>query len=314
MMTAVRKGLIARLPAWRNKVWPLGLAVLLAYQAQALHLHERLYFWLKTSLATAPLPERSLQLGEYRVQVEARPVAGVGGNLSGLSYDADRRQLWAVINNPAELLAMSTAGEVLARYPLRGFQDVEGVVYLGDDQLLLADERRQELVAVTLPSQPAPLHRADYRALTLDIDGLGDENRGFEGLGYDRASDRLFVVKEHSPRRLYEIRGLRASLRGDFGLTLIDRDDWIRNRSFVTDLSSVEFDPRSGHLLLLSDESKLVMELGRDGRLIGYRSLWGTFAGLEQSVPQAEGITLDEHGNLYLVSEPNLFYVFAREG
>ena len=94
----------------------------------------------------------------YTVQVDAKVVGGVQNNLSGISYDEQRDQLWAVLNNPEELLAMSKDGEVLARYPLSGFSDVEGVTYLGDGLLLLAEERQQGLVAVsythlTLPTK-----------------------------------------------------------------------------------------------------------------------------------------------------------------
>lgn len=314
-MTAISKKALGRLSGWRSKAsLLLCLSMLLGYQALAVHLHERLYFWLSTDWQSTAAAEPGLHLSEYQVLVEALPVAGVASNLSGLSYDADRQQLWAVINNPSELLAMSTQGEVLARYPLKGFQDVEGVAYLGDDLLALADERRQQLAVVSVPREPRTLYRDDYRALTLGLDNPTGENHGFEGLAYDRGGDRLFVVKEYSPRRLYEIRGLKASLNGDFNLTVIDRDSWIRNKSFVTDLSSVEIDESSGHLVLLSDESKLMMELDRDGKLVSYRSLWGIFSGLEKSVPQGEGVTFDGHGNMYLVSEPNLFYAFKRGG
>ena len=34
--------------------------------------------------------------------------------------------------------------------------------------------------------------------------------------------------------------------------------------------------------------------------------------GLKKRVPQAEGIAMDDEGALYLVSEPNLFYVFKK--
>ena len=84
-------------------------------------------------------------------------------------------------------------------------------------------------------------------------------------------------------------------------------------RLFVRDLSSLQYDQHSGHLLALSDESRLVLEINSDGRPISTLSLLGGRNGLEKGVPQAEGVALDDRGRLYLVSEPNLFYVFEKQ-
>lgn len=310
-MLSAAKRAFSRLPILRPWMWLL-FAVLLAavYQMRALHLDDRLYYWLTTPAVSQWAPG-SLLGHNYKVQVDAKVVGGVQNNLSGISYDEQRDQLWAVLNNPEELLAMSKDGEVLARYPLSGFSDVEGVTYLGDGMLLLAEERHHGLVVVPVPERVGALFREDYRSLTLGIQREG--NQGFEGVGYDRARDRLFVAKEHSPMKLYEIRGLKSSVKGDFGLEILDREDWIRDSVFATDLSSVHFDERTGHLALLSDESKRIMELdGDSGKLIGFRTLDRGFAGLGKAVPQGEGMTFDDQGNLYIVSEPNLFYRFGR--
>lgn len=310
-MLSVAKRAFSRLPVLRPWMWLLFVVLFAAaYQMRALHLDDRLYYWLTTPAVSQWAPG-SLLGRDYKVQVDAKAVGGVKNNLSGLSYDEQRDQLWAVLNNPEELLAMSKDGEALARYPLSGFSDVEGVTYLGDGLLLLAEEREHGLVVVPVPERAGALFREDYRALTLGIQR--DGNQGFEGVGYDRARDRLFVAKEHSPMKLYEIRGLKSSVKGDFGLEIIDHEDWIRDSVFATDLSSVHFDERTGHLALLSDESKRIMELdGDSGKLIGFRTLNSDFAGLGKAVPQGEGMTFDDDGNLYIVSEPNLFYRFGR--
>ena len=251
-------------------------------------------------------------LSGHEIDVEARPVAGVGRNLSGLAWDERRGHLWAVVNEPPQLLALARDGDVLARHALEGFHDVEGVAVLDGGRLLIAEERRQSLVVAPIPATAdAVLSRTGLPALALAL-GAGD-NAGFEGLAYDEAGDRLFVVKEHSPRKLYEIRGLRASLAGNFDVAVIDREDWIRDKLVARDFSSVEFDPRTGHLILLSDGSKLALELDPDGRYVGYQGFAAGFAGLADSIPQAEGLTLDGRGNLYVVSEPDLFYAFRRE-
>ena len=287
------------------------LAILLLYVASQLHLHERAFYSLKSAWHENRWEARSLWLPEYQVRVDAQPVSTVTQNLSGLTYDERRRHLWAVVNNPEELIALDRDGKFLARYPLKGFTDVEGITYLGDDLLVLAEERNQALVIVPVPKAPGALRREEYASITLAIEA-GD-NSGFEGVGYDRKRDRLFVVKEHSPRKLYEIQGVKASLHGQMDLKIIDREAWIEDKDMASDLASAHFDERTGHLVLLSEEANMLMELDGEGELVSYRSLWRGFAGLENSVPQAEGVTFDERGDLYLVSEPNLFYAFERK-
>ena len=303
-------------PLWlsevRPQVWALGmLAAGLLHTAATFHLDERVFYALQSAWHAETHQARSLWLPEYQVRVEAKPVATVGNNLSGLTFDEQRNQLWAVVNNPEELIALDLNGEFIARYPLKGFIDVEAVTYLGDNLLAVAEERSQSIVILPVPTRPGELVREDYAAVSLSM-GASD-NAGFEGLGYDRAGDRLFVVKEHSPRKLYEIQGIKASFNGQLNLNVIDREAWIEDKDMASDLASVHYDERTGHLVLLSDEAKMMLELDSEGELVSFRSLWSGFAGLDNSVPQAEGMTFDDRGNLYLVSEPNLFYAFKRK-
>lgn len=300
------------LPDARPGAWALGLlAAGLFYTAATFHLDERVFYSLQSAWHEDSRQARSLWLPEYKVRVEAQPVTSVGNNLSGLTFDDRRKHLWAVVNNPEELVALDLNGEFIARYPLKGFSDVEGITYLGDNLLAVAEERSQSIVILPVPAQPGNLQRADYASVSLPAEA--SDNSGFEGLGYDRDGDRLFVVKEHSPRKLYEIQGIKASLHGQLNLKIIDREAWIADKDMASDLASVHFDERTGHLVLLSDEAKMVLELDGQGDLVSFRSLWSGFAGLKNSVPQAEGMTFDAHGNLYLVSEPNLFYAFERK-
>ncbi|NKQ12543.1 SdiA-regulated domain-containing protein [Pseudomonas sp. SST3] len=296
----------------RPRLWALGMLVAGSfYAAAALHLDERLFYSVQSAWNESRWESRSLWLPEYQVRVDALPVASVANNLSGLTFDERRNHLWAVVNNPEELIALDQDGRFLARYPLKGFEDVEGITYLGDNLLAVVEERSQTIVIMPVPAEPGELQRDDYASVSL---GLGEgDNAGFEGLGYDRAGDRLFVVKEHTPRKLYEIQGIKASLHGQLNLKVIDREAWIEDKDMASDLASVHYDERTGHLVLLSDEAKMMLELDSQGEMVSFRSLWSGFAGLKNSVPQAEGMTFDARGNLYLVSEPNLFYAFERK-
>lgn len=281
----------------------------LLWAGQQWRVFERGWFAVQEWRHAAEWRERSLWLPDYQVVIEAQPIAGLEDDVSALTYDPDRRSLFSVTNHKAELIELSLGGKVLRRIALVGFGDAEAVEYIGPGTYVISDERAQRLFKVHVDERTRWLDAADSEQLSL---GLGlNGNKGFEGLAYDSQGRRLFVAKERDPLRILEITGFPSA---EQRLNLHVADDLKRDRRlFVRDLSSLQFDERSGHLLALSDESRLVVELDVDGRPISTLSLLRGMHGLKRSVPQAEGLAMDEAGDLYLVSEPNLFYRFTKK-
>ena len=66
-------------------------------------------------------------------------------------------------------------------------------------------------------------------------------------------------------------------------------------------------------MLLLGEESSVLYEYTPGGRLLGLMPLWADMNGLDDYIPQPEGVALDADGSLYIVSEPNLFYRFDKK-
>lgn len=79
----------------------------------------------------------------------------------------------------------------------------------------------------------------------------------------------------------------------------------------MRDISGLDLDSRTGHLLVLSDESRMLLELDSRGEPFSFMSFMAGFNGLSQSIGQAEGVAMDGHGKIYVVGEPNLFYRFV---
>jgi uncharacterized protein YjiK len=140
---------------------------------------------------------------------------------------------------------------------------------------------------------------------------LSEHNKGFEGVTYDAVNDRIFAIKERDPRQLFTVTGMLASIGGPLQVRIKDLTHWIDRSVFGLDLSEGYYDPRTGHLLLLSEQSSNVTELDQDGNFVSFRSLLG-LNDLKKTIPQAEGMTMDTSGELYIVSEPNLFYRFSK--
>lgn len=285
----------------------LALIALVAV-GQYLRLFERAWFNLRAEW----LPENSQSIGldQYRVAIEAQVIDGLNDDVSALTYDPVRRSLFTVTNKNAELIELSLDGKILRRVALIGFGDPEAVEFISADTYVVTDERQQRLIKIHLEKDTTFLDAADAEQMTLGVHMSG--NKGFEGLAYDSVGKRLFVAKERDPMLIYEVQGFpHYNPEKSYAVHVVNnpkRDAGM----FVRDLSSLQYDERSGHLMALSDESRLILELDIDGRPLSTMSLNGGRQGLKKAVPQAEGIAMDDDGTLYLVSEPNLFYTFKK--
>jgi len=302
-----------RMVALKRLALGLLLAVLLVlgWLAQDYRLFERAWFNAQQWRQVAQRQDDSIRLADYRVAIEAQPIIGLDDDVSALTYDPDRRSLFTVTNQNPQLIELSLDGRVLRRVKLIGFGDAEAVEYISRGLYVISDERRQRLIKVRLDEDTRELDAANAQQLSLGIELSG--NKGFEGLAYDAVGQRLFVAKERDPLRIYEIHGFPHSDPAQpFAVHVVD--DLARDAGlFVRDLSSLQYDQRTGHLLALSDESRLVLELNAAGKPISSLSLLAGQQGLKATVPQAEGVAMDDDGNLYLISEPNLFYLFKKK-
>ncbi|WP_137820729.1 SdiA-regulated domain-containing protein [Pseudomonas sp. 2FG] len=209
----------------KTKLWILVLlavAIVSVVATIKFRWHERLYFYVVSTQNAPAWVGKSIWLPDYKVYLDEKPIQGIGNDLSGLTYDYDKGRLLAITNaGPMQIVSLSKSGEVIDQYPLVGFEDTEGIAYMGNGLVVIVDERIQQLCFLRLPETPGPIDKKDAKFISLGIN-LGPSNKGFEGITYDTENDRLFVAKERGPRQLYEITGVRKSLEGNLQINIRD--------------------------------------------------------------------------------------------
>jgi uncharacterized protein YjiK len=251
-----------------------------------------------------------LGLSSYRTVIEARPIAGLKNNTSALTYNPQTGTLFTAINHPPQIAELTTDGKLLRTIPVNGAEDLEGITHVRDEFFVLVDERKHEIRSIPVTRQTDRIDLADAPRLAMGI-MLGG-NIGFEGIAWDEKRQRLFVAKEKTPANIFAIDGL-SEWGGKMDLRIREWQAKQPFSRFMRDLSSLSLADTTGNLLLLSDESAMLAEYDQHGELLGILLLWPGWHGLTRLVPQAEGVTVDENGVIYMVSEPNLFYRFERQ-
>lgn len=297
---------IARTSRWRLAAGILLLFLLVAVlvAGRLLHWDDQLrLYWDERSVS----PEQraaGIWLPDYELALETTLAGLEEDETSGLSWSPLTGTLFTVTGQNPQLIEFTPAGVVLRRIRLSGFADPEAVEVLDDGRLAIVDERRRLVAVFRLEPGVESLELDDLAHYDLGFPDAG--NKGFEGLAWDPHGQRLLLAKERDPLGLFAL-----PFPGEDGA--VGALEALPNQPLlVRDLSSLAIDPRSGHMLMLSDESRLLVELDLQGEPRSFISLFGGLNGLVQGIDQAEGVAMDGEGNIYVVGEPNRFFVFSR--
>lgn len=250
----------------------------------------------------------SLELHQYELVGSPILLGEQVRNASGITYNRDNNHLYVVLNGPTVILELTQQGELVRKINLIGFQDTEGIVWLEENRFAVIEERRRRLVLLTLPTQVTSLRYERCQHYLVDDEPA--RNKGLEGLTWNAIQQRFIVAKERKPRRLYQI---PVPQTAEAHAQVVIPWDAQRNSLGLDDISGLYHSPITDHLLLLSDESKAVVEVDSCGREVSRMVLKEGKSGLDHDVFQPEGITGDGHGNLYVCSEPNLLYLFSKK-
>jgi uncharacterized protein YjiK len=278
------------------------MAVLVGWM---LHWDDQLKLYWHEQYVDSQERAASIWLPDYELALETTLFGLEDDETSGLTWNAATGTLFTVTGQNPQLVEFSPGGVVLRRITLTGFSDPEAVEALDDGRLGIVDERRRLVAVFRLAPGVESLDLDDLATYDLGFDGAG--NKGFEGLAWNPRTKRMLLAKERDPQGLFEL-----PFPGEDGAAGI-LEAWPEQPLLVRDISSVTIDPRTGHTLMLSDESRLLVELDQRGRPLSFIRLLGGLNGLVEGIDQAEGVAMDEHGDIYVVAEPNLLYVFRRK-
>lgn len=241
----------------------------------------------------------ALALSSYKAVIQQKRVAGVKSNLSGLTYSAEDRMLFAVINNPPELVWLTTEGQLIGRMPLQGIHDPESIAWSGGNQFQIGSEKDGAVYKTQVDIQ-----RGTMQIISMvKLEGYDKaKNKGLEGTAWDAKNERLYAAKERKPIMIKEVEMSKNGITRALPSAIT---------ASVSDVSGLEYHAPTNSLLVLSDESKMILEVSSEWRVRDRLFLTAEWSGLRDDIPQPEGIAMDNENNLYIVSEPNLFYKFS---
>ncbi|MFL1514882.1 SdiA-regulated domain-containing protein [Pseudomonas prosekii] len=273
--------------------------------AFAMHWDDRGLLWVLERFESPTERKESIWLPDYQAVIDGKALPGMEKDeASDLAYNPQTKTLFAVMGKNPFLVELNLQGDVLRKMPLVGWSNPEGLTVMANGLIAITDEREHLLSIVKIDANTRELQRDNFPK--YDLGTSEDQNKAFEAVAWDSRNQQLLLGEERPPALF--------TWKSDGSQTLSgDKQKLVSNELDIRNLSALAIDPRTGHTLVLSADSHLLLELDETGEQVSFMTLLGGFNGLKKTIPRAEGVTMDEAGTLYMVSEPNLFYRFEKQ-
>jgi uncharacterized protein YjiK len=266
----------------------------------------RLILAIAAAACTSANAADSINLAQYQLtgNFALDPLGGMGLEASAVTYARDRGSLFFVGDEGLGVVEISRTGATLGSMAFSNWpaastnHDAEGLAYLGNGVLVVAEERLQDALRFTYQAG------ASFALASAEFASIGGDagNLGTEGLSYDPRNGSFVSVKQNGPQDVlagtltFAAGGGSSTMTQLFNPALLG----LASLSDVQTLAPVDAlagTPAADNLLILSLDSRWLVEVTRSGQILGSLDLSGF-------TPQAiEGLTIDEKGVIYLVAE-----------
>ena len=265
------------------------------------------------ALVSAAASAQTFSLNNYTVQntygldLSVGAVSGLEG--SAITYAQDRGTLFFVGDEGKGVIEISKTGAALGSMAFTGWgvkstkdgNDSEGLAYLGNGVLAVAEERLQNIYKFSYTAGGSiDLGTVPYASVGPTIGNIG-----IEGLSYDARNGNYITAKQDNPATL--------SIFNSLSFSTAAAPDAVATTTFtgttglfgLTQLSDVQALSILGNnnLLVLSTgtssgDSRELIEITRSGTVVSRLDL-------THIVPRnaIEGVTIDERGTIYLLAE-----------
>lgn len=289
--------------------------------------------------ATTSVDLSSYQLvGRYALPEPTRVTAPsnslLAQEVSAVTWNRDTNSLFVVGDGGTSVVQVGLTGNLINSMTLgldagkpqgTAFYDPEGLTYVGGGKFALVEERDRTVSLFTYAAGTT-LNYADAQHVKL---GTTIGNIGIEGISYDPltsgATPGFIAVKEKSPMGIFQtnIDFANGTATNGSATTVNSTNLFDPNTTGLLDIADVYALSNisgigaadQGSLLLLSQESGKVLKVDRNGNILGSLTIplltttpLGTTVlaagtGISVADQQHEGMTMDDAGNLYIVSE-----------
>ncbi len=224
---------------------------------------------------------------------------------SAVTYSRDTDTLYSIGDEGAALVQISKTGAFIDQMTFdnsgpregRTLDDPEGLSY-ANGNIYISDERRN----VAWKTPYAAGTQVGKGVMPSYVFGAPEGNTGLEGVSYDPIDGSLWGVKESSTAAIYKMTNPEGSpsVSEPVEMRFLNRLDLSQYSDIYVMANSAAFsltDPRRLNLLLLSRNANLLVEITRSGQIVDTLDISGFGRGT------IEGLTMDDAGNIYLVSE-----------